>query len=77
MGSSLPEPGSHEDRFPTDVSDPPFPTLDEALAAIRQEVDSIPGTPYRLQIGLLASREVTWKVSVKESEDTVGGVVIV
>jgi len=77
MSSTDVVPGSAEDRDPTRFEEKPFPTLDEVLPAVHAEADVQGLTPYRIEIGVLASREVTYKVSVKEYEDKVSGVIIV
>lgn len=70
-------PGSPEDRDPTRFEEPEFPTLEEALSAVSGDADVVGLTPYTIQIGILASREVTYKIAVKETEDTVSGVLVV
>lgn len=77
MDSQEVVPGSMEDRDPTRFDEKPFPTLDEVLPAVHAEADVAGLTPYRVEIGVLASREVTYKISVKEYEDTVSGVLVV
>lgn len=70
-------PGSMEDRDPTRFDEKPFPTVDEVLPAVHAELELEGLTPYRFEIGVLASREVTYKVAVKEYEDTVSGVIVI
>lgn len=70
-------PGSAQDRDPNRFKALKFPTLNEAVKAVLANYDDAGRTPYRVEIGLLASREVTYKVHEKESEDFTGGVVSV
>ena len=70
-------PGSFEDRDITRFASKPFPNYEDALAAVVGDLDLQGMTPYRFDIGILASNEVTYKVAVKEQEETVSGVVII
>ena len=75
MDSSEIVPGSLEDRDITRFTEDPFPTLEEALTAVIGETFEIELTATAVQVGILASGEVTYKVYVKEQEDTISGVV--
>jgi hypothetical protein len=75
MDSNEIVPGSMEDRDITRFTAEPFPTIDEVLSAVNAEAEVEGLTPYRYEIGVLASREVTYKIGVKEYEETVSGVI--
>jgi len=68
-------PGSAEDRDPNRHTLDATPTLDEALAAVQREAEVGDLTSYAIQIGILASGQVTYKIYVKEQDDTLSGVI--
>jgi hypothetical protein len=68
-------PGSPEDRDPNRHEVLPFPTLNEVISSFMQQFDEGDLTPWRVQIGVLGSREVTYKVWVKEQEESLSGVI--
>jgi hypothetical protein len=74
MDSTDVVPGSLEDRDINRFPAEPFPTFDQALPGLAEALRGVEGTPYRLEVGLLASRELTFKVWTKESEEAQGGV---
>jgi hypothetical protein len=75
MDSTVPVPGSPEDRDPSRLPAEEFPSVEEALRAVLSEYPGSDGTPYRISIGLFGNGEVTWKVFVKESDETEGGLI--
>jgi hypothetical protein len=68
-------PGSAEDRDITRFQDKPFPNYEDALARVQHDFDALGMTPYHFEIGILASGEVTYKVRVKEQEETLSGLI--
>jgi hypothetical protein len=74
MDSSQPVPGSWEDRDITRFSDPPHPTLNEALQGFISEYDGPEEDVVRVDLGIQSNREVTFRLWTKESEEPTGGV---
>lgn len=67
-------PGSQEDRDINRFESGEFPNWKQALTAVKNTADSEGATVYAIQVGILASGEVTYKLYIKESDETVSGV---
>ena len=77
MQSKDVKPGSKEDRSRPPQGSEPIPTLGEVIAAVVDDYGADQTPIKHLYIGVLASREVVYRVHPWDAEDFDAGVLVV